>query len=374
MVNFCPFLDYLAEVASANQFLLVDIGCAGGIDRRWLRLGRGLRAIGFDANAAEIERLTARESSANVTYLNALAAIAPDHPFAKKKEGQPDCQRNPWPRTSAKQYVDLVHPERAPSAHTEACASEPGRATMPASEEPLPVVVQEYLQQNGVKSLDFLKIDVDGKDFDVLNSFDQALSGLAVLGVGVEVNFFGSDCETGNTFHNMDRFLKARGFELLALSTRRYSVGALPGRFLGGAGPTETGRILQGDALYARDLASGLYDDFANSLPADKLLNLMAILAIFNLSDCAAELAVKFRATLSRSFDVDRMLDLLAAQQEGAISGNASYRQHLSRFAQNPNSFLGTKNPALQLGRALKKGYLKWRGARQLSRLERARK
>jgi Methyltransferase FkbM domain len=374
MVNFCPFLDYLAEVTAVNEFLLVDIGCAGGIDRRWLRLGRRLHAIGFDANAAEIETLAARESSANVTYLNALAAIAPDHPFARKKEGQPDCQRNTWPRTSAKQYVDLVHPEQAPTAHTEACASEPGRAAMPVSKEPVPVVVPEYLQQTGVKSLDFLKIDVDGKDFDVLNSFDRALSALAVLGVGVEVNFFGSDCETDNTFHNMDHFLKARGFELLTLSTRRYSVGALPSRFLGGAGPTETGRILQGDAMYARDLASGLYDDFANSLAADKLLNLMAILAIFNLPDCAAELALKFRTTLSRTFDVDRMLDLLAAQQEGAISGEAGYRQHLSRFAQNPNGFLGTKNPALQLGRALKKGYLKWRGARQLARLERARK
>jgi len=178
-------------------------------------------AIGFDANAAEIEHLARREGSASVTYLHALAAIDHEHPFAQKKRGQPDCQRNAWPRTSAKQYAELVHAERtAPPAGA-------GRS----------VVVPEYLKQNDVKSLDFLKIDVDGKDFDVLNSFDQALSGLAVLGVGVEVNFCGSDCETDNTFHNTDRFLKARGFELLTLSTRRYSVGALPSRFLGGAAP-----------------------------------------------------------------------------------------------------------------------------------------
>ena len=359
MVNFCPLLDYIAEIAAANEFLLVDIGCAGGIDRRWRRLGRRLRAIGFDANAAEIERLAAREGNGSVTYLNALAAIDPDHPFAQKKAGRQDCRRNTWPRTSAKQYVEMVHPERGKIARRE---------------QPAVVAVPKYLEQNGIGSLDFLKIDVDGKDFDVLNSFDQALSGLAVLAVGVEVNFCGSDCETDNTFHNMDRFLKARGFELLTLSTRRYSVGALPSRFLGGAGPTETGRILQGDAMYARDLASGLYDDFANSLGADKLLNLMAIFAVFNLPDCAAEVALKFRAKLSSRFDVDRILDLLAAQQEGAVSGGSSYRQYLSRFTREPNSFLGTKNPALQLGRAIKKGYLKWRGARQLARLEHPRK
>jgi FkbM family methyltransferase len=351
MVAFCPLLDYVAEISAANEFMLVDIGCAGGIDGKWRRLGQRLRAIGFDANAREIEALRGRGGNANVTYLNALAGIDPDHPFAKKKGDKPDCQRNPWPRMSAKQYLEFVHPAR-------------GAPNPPVGAGPAAVVVPEYLKQNGIESVDFLKIDVDGKDFDVLNSFDQALSDLAVLGVGVEVTFCGSDCETDNTFHNMDRFLKARGLELLTLSTRRYSVGALPSRFLGGAGPTETGRILQGDAMYARDLASGLYDDFANSLSADKLLNLLAIFAIFNLPDCAAEMALKFRTTLSSRFDVDRILDLLAAQEEGAISGNSSYRQHLNRFAQNPNSFLGTKNPALRLARALKKGYIKWRGGR----------
>jgi len=374
MVAFCPLLDYVAEISAANEFVIVDIGCAGGIDGRWRRLGRRLRAIGFDANAAEITSLTGREGSANVTYLNALATIDPNHPFAKKKQGQQDCQRNSWPRTSAKQYVELVHAAQRPAARSEAPASDPERAEPRAGTAPIAVVVPEYLQQNGVTSVDFLKIDVDGKDFDVLNSFDQALSDLAVLGVGVEVNFCGSDCDTDNTFHNMDRFLKARGFELLTLSTRRYSVGALPSRFLGGAGPTLTGRILQGDAMYARDLASGLYGDFANSLSADKLLNLMAIFAIFNLPDCAAELALKFRSTLSSHFDVDKILDRLAAQEEGTISGKSSYRQYMSRFAQNPKSFLGTKNPALQLTRAVKKGYLKWRSGRQLARLERASK
>jgi len=365
MVNFCPLLDYLAEISAPNEFLLVDIGCSGGIDRRWRRLGRRLRAIGFDPNAAEIEKLAARERNASISYVNALTTIDPNHPFAKKKQGQQDCARNSWLRTSARLYGELVYGEREPASDTRTPAP-PAAAGSPI------VVVPEYLQRCGIQSLDFLKIDVDGKDFDLLNSFDQSLSDLAVLGVGIEVNFCGSACETDNTFHNVDRFLKARGFELLALSTRRYSVSALPSRFLGGAGPTELGRILQGDAMYARDLASGGYDDFAASLGAEKLLNLIAIFAIFNLPDCAAELALKSRATFSPQFDVDKILDLLTAQVEGSVLSGASYKRYANRFARDPKSFLGTRNPALQLGRALKKGYLKWRGRRQLAQLERA--
>lgn len=353
MVNFCPLLDYAAEVSAGGEFLLLDVGCAGGIDRRWRRLGRRLRAIGVDANTEEVRRLTARESNSNVIYLNAAAGIDANHPFAVKKRGKPDWERNSWPRTSAKRYIEIVHPELERVAPPNAPS----------------IVLPEYLQKNGFTSLDFLKIDIDGKDFDVLNSFEQALADFSVLGVGVEVNFCGSDAETDNTFHNMDRFLKACGFELLTLSTRRYSVRALPSRFRGGAGPTESGRIVQGDAMYARDLASGLYDDFANGLSPDKLLNLMAILAVFNLPDCAAELALKFRPVLSNRFDADKMLDLLTAQEEGTRSGSASYRRHVDRFERNPKSFLGTKNPAAQLGRALKKGYLKSRGARQLRKL-----
>jgi hypothetical protein len=357
MVNFCPLLDYVAASSVGNEFVLVDIGCAGGVDRRWRRLGRRLRAVGMDANSEEIDRLVAREANSNVTYLNATASINPGDAFAKSKLGKPDCDRNPWPRTSTKRYIEIA---RAAPAGPDANAE--------------PIVVPEYLKANGTTIVDFLKIDVDGKDFDLLNSFDEALADLSVLGVGIEVNFCGSDRGTDNTFHNIDRFLKARGFELFALSTRRYSMSALPSRFLGRAGPTEHGRVWQGDAMYARDLASGLYDDFANSLSADRLLNLMAIFAIFNLPDCAAEIALKFRASVSRRFDVDKILDSLAAQEAGSASGSASYRRHIARFERDPDSFLGTKNPAIQLGRALKKGYLKSRGRRQLKKLERERK
>ena len=60
LVNFCPVLDYIREFSEPDAFLLVDIGCSGGIDRQWRRLGRRLRALGIDPNVREIERLRAR--------------------------------------------------------------------------------------------------------------------------------------------------------------------------------------------------------------------------------------------------------------------------------------------------------------------------
>jgi len=67
LVNFCPLLGYVAEITAPGGFMLLDIGCSGGINRQWRRLGRRLRAIGIDPDIREIERLAAREKNPLIT-------------------------------------------------------------------------------------------------------------------------------------------------------------------------------------------------------------------------------------------------------------------------------------------------------------------
>jgi len=55
LVNSCPLLDYVAEMAQPGAFQLVDVGCSAGIDRQWRRLGRGLRAIGIDPDVGRLK-------------------------------------------------------------------------------------------------------------------------------------------------------------------------------------------------------------------------------------------------------------------------------------------------------------------------------
>jgi hypothetical protein len=372
LVNSCPLLDYVAEIAKPGAFQLVDIGCSGGIDRQWRRLGRGLRAIGIDADVAEIERLRAAEKNPGVTYLNAFAGIAPDHPFAIRKRGKPDLERNPWPRLSTARYMEIAYPKDKLVTDKEKRWANLWTGSRLADPES-PVIVPEYLKSRGIASLDFLKIDVDGKDFEILQSFGQTLAELRVLGVGIEVRFWGSHVDTDGAFHNVDRFLKAQGFELFNLSIRRYSTAALPSRFSGRApGAAEMGRVHQGDAMYARDLGSGLYDDFAKRLTGEKVLNLAAIFAVFDLPDCAAEVALKFRSVLALVCDVDKVLDLLAAQAQRRGSARVGgYRELMEDFRRRPRGFLARKNPLVRAGRAWKKGYLKWRGRLQLLERER---
>jgi methyltransferase FkbM-like protein len=370
LLNSCPLLDYLAEISGAFQ--LVDIGCSGGIDRRWRRMGRRLRALGIDPDIEEIARLKANEKNPAVTYLNAFAGIPVDHPFAQQCRGKPELARDPSPRLSTTQYVEGMRLKKKNAATGKEKRSANLWRNAPLADPAAALIVPDYLKSAGVASVDFMKIDVDGKDFEILHSFDRALDDLNILGVGIEVRMWGSDEATDGTFHNVDRFMKACGFELFNLSLRRYSTAALPSRFaLRAPGATEFGRVHHGDAMYARDLGSDLYDEFAKALAPDKLLNLTAIFAIFDLPDCAAEIALKFRDRISNLCDVDRMLDLLTAHAERSSPGQASYKSYLAQFENQPTHFLGTKNPLVLAARAARHGYRKWRGRQELLKMER---
>jgi FkbM family methyltransferase len=368
LVNSCPLLDYVAGISTPGAFQLVDIGCSGGIDRRWRRMGRRLRALGIDPDVEEIGRLKANEKNPAVSYLNAFAGIASDHPFAMLRRGKMEFARDPNPRMSTVRYVERMKRKDGPMIGKEKRSSNLWQSAQLADAAGI-VVVPDYLKSVGIASVDFLKIDVDGKDFEILHSFDQVLDELQIMGVGIEVRVWGSDEATDGTFHNVDRFMKAHGFELFNLSLRRYSTAALPSRFVGRApGATERGRVHHGDAMYARDLASGFYEAFGDRLAAAKLLNLAAIFAIFDLPDCAAEVLTKYREKVHGLGDVDIMLDRLAEQESG---GEAGYRRHLDRFENEPTEFLASKNPLALAARGLRRGHLKWRGRRELLKMER---
>jgi Methyltransferase FkbM domain len=325
-----PVLAYIAEVAADAEFMLLDIGCSGGIDTVWRRFGRRLRAIGIDPNLAEVERLRRAETHPGIQYVAAFAGIPADHPFARRKAGRSDWGRNPWDRLSAAHSLRAMKERRLTRAEQTAANLWPDMELADSSQ---PLVVPEFLLKRGIENVDFLKIDIDGKDLDVLHSFDSALGRFGVLGVGLEVNFHGSEADTDHTLHNTDRWMKAQGFELFNLTVRRYSLAALPGRYLLNVpAQTEFGRPLQGDALYMRDLGNPEYRDLAEGLAPAKLVNLVGLFAAFDLPDCAAEIALLYRKGLGEVCDVDRILDLLAAQAQGDVEYPLTYRQYIERF------------------------------------------
>ena len=131
--------------------------------------------------------------------------------------------------------------------------------------DPSPIIgVDEIVREERLPTVDFLKVDVDGPDLEVLESAREVLGRRQVLGVAVEVNWFGSANPSEPTFHNTDLFLRQQGYALFGVTVRPYSRTDLPAPFLRELyAETRFGQPYQGDAIYVRDLAAPDQQDLA---------------------------------------------------------------------------------------------------------------
>jgi hypothetical protein len=339
-----PFAEAVSRFLQSEKFTLVDIGCAGGISPAWHSFGEKLRVFGFDPDSAEMDALRRQALEGEHTYTTGRVGLAPNNPLVSRLADKPMLQRSPFRRLAIDWWQRLKSDPSAPQLPTATESEVPRRFS--SADISLPKFLNKH---HGGAPVDFIKIDVDGSDLDILYSLDEMLGSRRVLGVGIEVNFFGSDDWSCNSFHNIDRFLRKQKFDLFDLSQRRYANRVLPAPSDRHVYPAETafGRLLQGDALYARDLASSYSEHATGAFGEDSVLKLAAILSLFDLPDCAAELLVKMSKSISSEF-VQIGLGLLAAQAQRGLPP-LSYEKYIDAFVCSDLRFkVNTRLPAMR--------------------------
>lgn len=329
--NFAPKLvAALRQRDLLPSLLLLDVGASGGIPIHYRCFGERLAAVGFDPQVAEIERLNQGEQNLLVTYEpawigcdDALLMGPADWQTARAKSN------HPWSRLSAARAAAAM--ARGPAA--------PGPAVELAR---LRYALDSYVARNALSDVDIIKIDTDGHDFEVLLGAAATLAQCRVLGIEIEVQLHGAEHPCANVFHNIDRFLRGRGFTLFDFAPHRYSRGALPARFLYDIpAQTVSGQVVWADAVYLRDLADPDYrvmHQFAED--HDKLLKLCCLFEIFGLPDCAAELLLRLRREEIVDPSLCRLLlDDLAPEGE-------SYDDYIARFDRDPTAFYPSRSGA----------------------------
>src|SRR5690606_20933333 len=101
----------------------------------------------------------------------------------------------------------------------------------------------------------------------------------------VEAQLHGAVHDYANTFSNIDRYLRARGFTLFDLEIYRYSRAALPAPVaIRVPAQTIAGQVHWGEAVYFRDLAHPGYEAmFGIDSTRERLVKLCALFATFGL-------------------------------------------------------------------------------------------
>ena len=299
-----------------TPFVLMDIGCSGGVEPAWHVFGDALQAYGVDPDEKEIKRLR-KNAPKGVVYEAGFMTVEKKYQAMLQAKGG-----NTFARTSTMHAI-------VPSATTNTKLSEQF------------YTYTQLCALQRIEDVDFIKIDIDSCDFQLLYAIAEEgfLNKQQVLGVGVEVTFEGNDNPHQNTFHNVDRLLKKHAFQIYALSTRHYSLAALPATFSSDiCAQTASGRVFQGDAIYFRDLIEQpkAFTQAAN----DKLGKLLCLLCLVNQADSAAELLTKHPERFGFLGDLEKGLNLLVPTNHLTSNKKYTYRQYVSLFKKNPKAFV----------------------------------
>jgi FkbM family methyltransferase len=324
-----PATGYVAQKLK-EPFVLLDIGCSGGIDPAWEAFGERLTAYAFDPNVEEVERLRARETSQTVTYEEAFVGVPDWHPLYNQMQCGDFFRRSPWNRLSVAK--SLEYRLRKVQSESNAALTKLNQWSKTAL-TPRTVYIPEYLNRREVSNVDFVKLDIDGADFIVLQTLFETPLHSQMLGMLLEVNFYGSEEGGHHTFHNTDRLMRKMGFELFDLSVRTYSSSALPWPYtIAAPAQTTNGRPLQGDALYMRDLTADAALATSGDFSWDKLAKLVALFSISRHYDQAAEVLEAFSDRLREHLDVEMLLDILARKIQKPLKTNLSRGEYLKAY------------------------------------------
>ena len=312
--------------------MLIDVGASGGIDGFWGEcFGAKLKAVGFDPLIAEVDRLNKTRGYGGIRYEAAFVGC-PDYdtlfPPSLRHDPVASKDNSSFPGTSAVRASEAMRMNYVKEVYN---AGSEVRMT------DRHVALDDYVLEAGIRGVDFVKIDTDGHDIEVLLGARQMLRTQEVLGVCIESQMHGACHPYSNTFANIDRLLREWGFTLFDLDLWRYSRRSLPDKFYYKIpAQTETGQVQWGEAVYFRDLARPDYEQMhAYATGLAKKVRLACLFEIYGLPDCSAQILDQLlQQTGDRFFST--LLDEMVAHYRGS---RVSYAQFLEHFDSDPKRF-----------------------------------
>jgi FkbM family methyltransferase len=246
---------------ASDRLRLFDVGARGGIDPRWHPFHGYIDAVGFEPDREECDRLNREAASADppIRFLPyALAGAEEEVTFYEAN----------WPPASS------IYPPNEeflrPFPYASHLLGVKDRRLVSA------VSLDAACRTEGIRP-DYLKLDVEGAELQVLQGGERATAQTLVLELEVEF----APLRTGQPlFADVDSHLRGRGWTLLGLRRVHWRRSA-------GLDPSATGyggQLTQADALYynAPLLSEGLTQVRA--------LKLVLILSAYRQVDLALEL------------------------------------------------------------------------------------
>ena len=296
------------RVFEKDPLVIIDVGGRGGVNTEWAVFGHQVRIYCFEPDAAECERLNAA-STGNVVYIpTALGEkTGPATLFEARlnfSSGLYETRMDYF-----KRFVNWRNGEVV-GKHVTNVKS-----------------LQDAMRDHGIPPFDFIKLDAEGAELDILKGGADVVSSERTLGVLSELRLH-REINGSPPFHQLDAFLQEHGFRLYDMTVNHHGRVALPYRQIEDyrlpSGErfyayTTHGQLQDGDALYFRDFYGKL------NLDPIRILKICCLMEIYSLGDCAAELIVANRGRLDPVVNSGKLLDLLTSSVTDTQTGYQAY-------------------------------------------------
>ena len=282
-----------------EPFVLIDVGVQGGENIRWRPLGDHLVVHGFDPIEEVIETLIEKNRGCSNRHYHCMAL------------GDADGERA--------FYFNAANPT-ASSMYRQAA----GRFEVETAElvRMVPIRRLDSLLAEGViPKADFVKIDVEGYEKDVLLGARELLRA-DVLGLHTETNFGVSPSYPKGHFGTLAELALENHLLVFDVAFNRIPRASYQRALIRkGLEPISEqdalGRPATVDVLFSRDLIDEVdhpdnYQGPCRPFSINQLIKSMIIFELHSLNDVALDTAERFAERLGSHLDVDRVIRLLA--------------------------------------------------------------
>jgi FkbM family methyltransferase len=314
----CRHIVQQTELFLRDPVLIADVGARDGYNVEWKVFEHCLKAFCFEPDAEECARLNAK-GDPEVRYIP--TAVGRRAGTQTLYEAYLSYSTGLYP--SNMEFFDrLLNRDNARVVGEQVIDVEP---------------LDIALGREDVVMVNFMKLDAEGAELDILLGAGRILRDPRLFGILAEYRFH-PEINGSPPFWQMDQFLQSEGFRLFDLSSNPQSRRDLPypgtmdyflpdgERFYA---YTEHGQVMDGDALYFRDLLLPANRELADSLEPLDILKCAALYELYHHNDAAAELIQAFREKLSSITDCDVLLNLLTPEIFGA---KLAYPQYMETY------------------------------------------
>jgi FkbM family methyltransferase len=304
--------DYLE-----SPFVVVDVGCQGGEHVRWRWLGQYLEVHGFDPLAEAIDALDAAKHRPGKRHFYNMALgneegerelFVQDNSFASSLYQQGE------PRLSADEGTHSNRERRLVSIRK----------------------LDSLFKEGVIPRADFIKLDCEGFEPEVLKGAQEFLGATRPLGVETETNFNVSPILPRTHFIGLYDELVEHRLLLHDLAFARAPCSSFIQSFARETAP-RTGRPSTFNVLFARDLPAErdspmqyIVPPLGEQVAGDTVLKSAIMLELFGLSDCAYDTLASYSDVLAASFDLEQALTLLRTSAADDMLRDAIHAMHAS--------------------------------------------